>query len=1067
MRLVHAFACSSVRQSGIRQRSLRGRCRLGRATELVFVMATGLTLALAAPAVAQTTTYTNNQINNDALSTDPAGITLTVNGMDFAEQRGIVSGGGGVTKAGSGRLQLAGVNTYMGATVVSAGSLSVNGSGRLASTNISIAAGATVVTDGGSFASGSVIENAGTFQLLGGSESIARLSGAGAVGLRDGTLTLTSGTSQIDGTITAIIGGRVVVANGSTTTLSGTNTFAGASLTSGERGGITVGGGGAGTATLILASGGAAGGAAGQITTVGSVIGYTNGVNMATPIVLNSNDTQLQVLAGASATQSGAISETGGARALEKIGAGTLTLTGTNTFSGGLAINAGVVRVANIQGVNTALGANTGRVTVASGAVLELTGDGTNLNPITISGIGTGSGAILMNGSNSSLNGGIILAADATIGVNAGILNIGLPITGTSQTLTFSGAQIKFVTGAIETGTGGVINTAGDLYLTGTNTYTGKTIVNGGRIILRGGSAITDTGEVEVNAGTLYVDASETIGSLSGAGALFINFNRTLTTGGNNASTTFSGNATGNGGALIKQGTGTFTLTGTNTYRNGTTVSAGTLAVSGGAALADTGAVTVEAGAILRFLSSETTGTLTNRGKVDLSGGAMTPDTVVTVAGNYSAASDLMIDVTLGDDTSASDRLVVTGATGGLTNVHVINSGGTGAQTTNGILVVDVQGASNGTFTLANGDVALPGGETGLSAGTYVYVLRNVGGDWVLQSELRPTNVVFEALPSALLGQMQAGSHSQRMAGRQMLTQSGGADVGRATLSFQNMPRAAALSGAWLTLRGAHFDVTPGQSGTGLSYSQTTWRMQAGLDLVLADGAGGVLVGSASLFAGGGSLDATSTLGGGTVSSDARGVALTATWLGETGFYADAQLEYSQFDSAITSRTAGALASGVGGTGYLASLEVGQAFTLQNGLTLTPQAQLSWAEVQMNSFTDSTGATVAAGANNSLKMRFGLAAERSWTFGGGADATVYGIANVTHELQGASRVLVNGTALQASAPDWTAELGIGGSYDWQEGGRQSSLYGEITASRAISGGSLSGLSGAVGLRMTW
>ena len=74
------------------------------------------------------------------------------------------------------------------------------------------------------------------------------------------------------------------------------------------------------------------------------VIDYPNGSTSSTPIVLSTNTTQLQVLVG-SATQSGVISETGGSRPVQKIGAGTLILTGANTYTGATTISAGVLDI--------------------------------------------------------------------------------------------------------------------------------------------------------------------------------------------------------------------------------------------------------------------------------------------------------------------------------------------------------------------------------------------------------------------------------------------------------------------------------------------------------------------------------------------------------------------------------------------------------------------------------------------------------------------------------------------------------------------------------------------------
>jgi autotransporter-associated beta strand protein len=157
----------------------------------------------------------------------------------------------------------------------------------------------------------------------------------------------------------------------------------------------------------------------------------------------------------------------------------------------------------------------------------------------------------------------LTLNANETIGSLAGVtgttvtLNANTLTTGVDNTsTTFSGAA---------SGTGGLTKAgAGTMTLDGANTYTGATTIDGGTLTVSGGTALANASAVVVNAaGTFNLNGSEEVGSLAGAGNVMLNAN-TLTAGGDNTSTTFSGVASGTGG-LTKVGSGTMTLSGTNT----------------------------------------------------------------------------------------------------------------------------------------------------------------------------------------------------------------------------------------------------------------------------------------------------------------------------------------------------------------------------------------------------------------------------------------------------------------------------------------------------------------------
>ena len=157
-------------------------------------------------------------------------------------------------------------------------------------------------------------------------------------------------------------GGSLVKTGNGTLILSGANTYTG---------GTTLAGG-----TLRLANNQALG--TGTLTTTGSVVDYAASVTIGNTIVIDSNSTQLQVTAG-SATQAGIISELNGPRPLEKIGAGTLVLTATSTYSGATTVSAGTLVVdgdiTSSSGVTVNAGARlagtgtVGATTIASGGM--------------------------------------------------------------------------------------------------------------------------------------------------------------------------------------------------------------------------------------------------------------------------------------------------------------------------------------------------------------------------------------------------------------------------------------------------------------------------------------------------------------------------------------------------------------------------------------------------------------------------------------------------------------------------------------------------------------------------
>ena len=132
-------------------------------------------------------------------------------------------------------------------------------------------------------------------------------------------------------------------------------------------------------------------------------------------------------------------------------------------------------------------------------------------------------------------------------------------------------------------GTGGLSKVGtGTLTLSGSSSYGGATEVNAGTLQAGAINAFSPLSAFTVASGATLglANFNQSINSLAGAGGVTLG-TATLTTGNDNSSTIFSGVISG-GGALTKIGTGTFVLSGLNTYTGNTTISGGTLQLGSG-----------------------------------------------------------------------------------------------------------------------------------------------------------------------------------------------------------------------------------------------------------------------------------------------------------------------------------------------------------------------------------------------------------------------------------------------------------------------------------------------------
>ncbi|ANA32060.1 hypothetical protein R82526_01767 [Ralstonia mannitolilytica] len=679
---------------------------------------------------------------------------------------GGAAGGGGSTAGASG----AGVNLAAGFNVLTNIGTITGGAGNGGAAGVGVIANGAVIVNGGTisgrlFSDGvtraAAIQFNGTnntLQLVTGSNIIGNLdvaAGAAAkitagtaglslsnnVTLGDAASRVTLDSSTTNLVVSGVISGAgsVGVTGSRTITLTGDNTYTGATT-------ITTG-------TLQIGNGGTTGSVAGNIVNNGT-------------LAFNRSD---------AVTYAGTIS---GAGNLVQAGAGTLTISGTAGYAGSTTINAGTLALSGAGSIAASSGVvNNGTFDISgttSGATINaLTGSGTVAlggrtltlaNAAgTFSGTIGGTGGLTVSGGAQTLSaingftgattisgGTLALSGAGSIAASSGLVNNGtFDISGTTsgatinaltgsgtvalggRTLTLANAAGTF-SGTIG-GSGGLTVSGGAQTLSAINGFTGATTISGGTLALSGAGSIAASSGV-VNNGTFDISGTTsgaTINALTGSGTVALG-SRTLTLA--NASGTFSGAIGGTGGLTLNGGTQT--LSGVNSYGGATTINAGTLALTGAGRLA-----------------SGTTVALTGAtSALDLSAGAN--QTVAHLSGV--AGSRVVLNgsaLTLADDSSQAFG-------GSLSGNGSLIKQGTGTLTLNG-----VSSSFSGSTTVAGGTLAVGDAANAsavLGGNVLVNALGTLRGHGTVSGDVRSSGVVA---PGGSIGTLSVGGNYTQASG--------------------------------------------------------------------------------------------------------------------------------------------------------------------------------------------------------------------------------------------------------------------------------------------------------------
>ena len=500
----------------------------------------------------------------------------------------VISGTDGLLKSGLGTLTLNGNNSLFGAVSIGAGRVNAGSDGALGTGTVELfdattlgAAAAVTLANSITLDNHATVDSNGFALTLGGP-----IGGAGSLTIADTGSTASAGL----------------------VTLTGTNSYLGDTTVTDAR--------------ASVAADAALGDVASDVVLNGGTLLTTASFASARHITLT-GDSQVAPADGTALTLQGIVDGSG---SLRQGGAGTLVLTGTNSYAGGTFVNSGVLSVA----ADGNLGAAAGSLNLLGGT-LQMTDNLTTARQVTIAQAGTidtgafavvfngpvtdtgvltkiGSGSLALNGNNSSVaptllnQGSIIVDSSTAIGGGGLAMADGTTLAAGVTGLVLADAVTTAGIATIDSGGGsftlnGTVGDAGsiskvglgDLVLNGSNSFIGLDITAG---------TITVGSNTAAGAGAIVLGGATTLA----AGAAGLTLANAITTPGAGAidsgtgSFTLGGAITGNG-SITKIGTGNLVLNGSNSFV-GLSVNNGSIALGTNTA-AGSGFISLGQGSIL------------------------------------------------------------------------------------------------------------------------------------------------------------------------------------------------------------------------------------------------------------------------------------------------------------------------------------------------------------------------------------------------------------------------------------------------------------------------------------
>ncbi|ENN7017481.1 autotransporter outer membrane beta-barrel domain-containing protein [Enterobacter ludwigii] len=728
-----------------------------------------------------------------------------------------------------------------------------------------------------------------------------------------------------------------------------------------------------------------------------------------------------------------------------------------NDYTGNTTVHSGTLRMDN----DSVLG-STAALQLAADTVLDMNGHRQTVGMLEAAG---GSSLNLGGGALTVAQGGTAggtLTGDGALTLAEGTLEISENNPELRATTTINRDATAVLSGAAGLGIGDIIN-AGILALRAVSGEMVNVLSDAGSLTVQDGSDVRLSGNNTRFSGNIAVldNSRLTIAQADQLGSASVTVNGTLAVD-TDADWQLLNALSGSGG-LEKRGTGVVILTSAAAYTGQTDITGGGLILGSGDApvTLQSELVNIATGAWLSgkggtagtvnnagslfvgnpqqampLMASATApasagsftvgGDLNNSGDVSVGGVGDVAGNSLTIKGNYVGDNGaLFFNTVLSGDSSLTDHLTVNGDTSGTTRVSVLNAGGTGAQTLNGIELIQVNGVSAGEFTQ----------EGRIVAGAYDYILvRGDGqsrGNWYLMSST-PSWPEMPGEPGEERRRPEAGSYTANLtaANNMFITRLHDRMGGTPYTDGHGEYR---ISSLWMRQEGGH-NRARDRSGQ-LATQSNRYVMQLGGDLThWRDAEAGSL--RLGVMAGYGNnkshtrSSATGYTSRGSVGGYTTGI--YGTWFMDEnekmGLYVDSWAQYSWFSNSVKGDGLGS--ETYKSKGFTASVESGYTFLMGRNeaktktFYLQPKVQATWMGVKADEHSESNGTRVSGEGNDNLQSRLGARVTLEGQNGKKQTFRLYTEASWLHNTQKYG-VAMNGAEVELAGAKNIAELKAG------------------------------------------